>query len=232
MYILKDSTDLAIIGKSFPQSHMSKDYPHYLEKSIQLINYDKFVDYEPFLKSFAVEYRAKLTDNISCLAGPAALLISEKLLNIFLQSNIENYQYFEANVIYHKKDYKYYFFFIHGQDYSLVDYKNMVFHGVSNPPYSDFYRQLHEQEGTKRKEIKVETPSQIINWQKLYPDYPNREYEGLKLNHANIHTDMIRLPFLLDGSYFVSETLKNKIEAAKCTGLDFRTKDWRERPIL
>ena len=228
MYILKDSTDLAVIGKSFPQSHMSKDYPHYLERSIQLINYDKFVDYEPFLKSFAVEYRAKLTDNISCLAGPAALLISEKLLNIFLQSNIENYQYFEANVIYHKKDYKYYFFFIYGQDYRLVDYQNMKFWAMDERYYYE--------NKTRRLEAKIDRPETLINWSKIktypYVEYPYLEYEALKLNHANIHTDMIRLPFLLDGSYFVSEELKNKIETAKCTGVDFDTVARRGKLIL
>ena len=43
---------------------------------------------------------------------------------------------------------------------------------------------------------------------------------------------MIRLPFLVNGGYFVSEALKNKIVEAKCTGIDFRTKDWQEKPIL
>jgi hypothetical protein len=233
MYLLTNSTDLNIIGKEYPQSHMSKDYPNYSRESIQSIIYDKQVDYKPYLNSFDVKYRAKLTDNISCLANSNALLISEKLLNIFLTSNIDHYQYFEANVIYHKKDYKYYLFFIYGQDYSLVDYQNMKFWGVSSLTYSDTYRSPgEERQGGKKKEIKVETLSQIINWQKLYPDYPNREYEALKLNHSNISTDMIRLPSLISSSYFVSEELKNKIEAAKCTGLDFRTKDWRERPIL
>lgn len=235
MFLLADSIDRTVIGNAFPQSqHMAKDYPNNSEGSIQRIDYTNPLNYEPFLKSFQVEHRAKLTDNISSVSGGSGfLLITEKLLNIFLSSNIENHQYFEANVIYHKKDYKYFLFFIYGQDYSLVDYQNMKFWGVSPLTYSDTYRNPGEEmQGGKKKEIKVETLSQIINWQRLYPDYCNREYETLKLNYSNIHTDMIRLPFLLDGSYFVSEALKNKIEAAKCTGLDFRTKDWRERPIL
>lgn len=230
MYLLINSTDPEVIGREAFQIQKIPEYDYYAEKSIRWINFDKFIDYEPYLKSFIVNYRSKLTDMLSHVSN--AFLITEKLLNIFLHSNIEHYQFFEANVIHRNKNYKYYFFFIYGQDYSLVDYQNMIFYGISNAPYSDFYREPHEREGVKKKEIKVETPSQIINWQKLYPDYPNREYEALKLNHANIHTDMIRLPLLLSGGYFVNEVLKNKIIEAKCTGVNFRTKDWQERTIL
>ena len=228
MYILKDSTDLAVIGKSFPQSQsMSDGYPHFLEGSIQRIDYSKPVNYEPFLKSFQLEYRAKLTDNISSVSGGGGfLLISEKLLNIFLESNIENYQYFEANVIYHKKDYKYYFFFIHGQDYSLVDYQNMKFWAMDERYYYE--------NKTRRLEAKIDKPETLINWGKIktypYVEYPYLEYEALKLNHANIHVDMIKPPLTV--YYLVNEKLKDKIEAAKCTGVEFSTKDWRERPIL
>ena len=159
-------------------------------------------------------------------------VLREKLLNILLDSNIDNYQYFEAEVIHRRKHYTYYLFFIYGDNYDWVDYKNMKFWGESNRPYGDFYRQPHEQVGTQKKEIKVEVPEQFINWQKLYPDYPNRQYENLKLNHSNIHHDMIRIPSLIGNDYLVSESLKDKILQAGCTGIEFKSKDLKEQDIL
>lgn len=227
MFLLVESTNLDIIGREYPQiQRMSVDYPNNSEESVQSINYDKSVDYKPFLKSFSVEYRAKLTDMFSFTQSGYAFLISEKLLNIFLQSNIENYQYFEAHAIYHKKDYKYYLFFIHGQDYSLIDYQNMKFWAMDERYYYE--------NKTRRLEAKIDKPETLINWNKIktypYVEYPYLEYEALKLNHANIHVDMIKPPLTV--YYFVNEKLKNKIEAAKCTGVEFKTKDWRDRPIL
>jgi hypothetical protein len=228
MFLISNSTDSKEIGK-YPQiERLNNDIPNFNQISLDLLNLTEKLNYEPKL-SYTASYKAKLTDLISV---SQVLLISDKLLEILLTSNIENFQYFPVEIIHRKKTHKYNLYFIYGQDYSLVDYQNMKFWGVSSLTYSDFYREPHEREGGKKKEIKVESPFQIINWLKLYSDYSGREYEALKLNYANIHTDMIRLPSLLDGSYFVSEELKNKIEAAKCTGLDFRTKDWRERPIL
>ena len=234
MFLLSNSTNTEEVGSAGCQiQKMSSEYIHYAPTSVQMINYDKAINYTPSLRSFLVEYKANLTDNLQfVVASGNALLISEKLLNVFLVSNIENYQYFEADVIYHKKHYTYYFFYIYGQNYDLVDYKNMVFYGETNTPYSDFYREPHEKVGRKRKEIKVEKPEQIINWQELYPDFPNRQYENLRLNYANITPDMIRTPALLGNHYMVSEQLKNRIEEAGCTGLKFTTTDFFNRTIF
>lgn len=233
MLLWSDSINPIEIGAGGTQFvKMSDGYPNYSPNSVQLINYDNKLNYTPSLRSFLVEYRAKLTDSMRCgVASGAALLVSEKLLKILIGSKIENYQYFEADVIHRKKHYTYYFFFIYGQNYDLVDYKNMTFYGESQPPYSHRLGTF-DIEKIKRKEIKVENSDQIVNWQKLYPDYPNLKYEDLKLNRTNIHVDMIRLPFLLGGGYYVSEDLHNKIIEQKCTGISFRTKDWSERPIL
>lgn len=233
MYLWSNSTNVIEIGTAGTQvQKMSSEYIHYSQNSVQLINYDNKIAYTPSLRSFIVEYKAKLTDSLHfVIASGNALLISEKLLKVLLDSNIENYQYFEADVFYRKKHYLYYFFFIYGQNYDLIDYKNMAFWGESQPPYSGRLGTF-DLSKIEKKEIKVEKPEQLINWQKLYPDYPNREYEALKLNHANIHCDMIRLPFLVGGYYFVSEELRDKIVEQQCTGISFRTKDWKERPIL
>lgn len=228
MLLFTSSTILPEIG-CYPQiERLNSDIPNFQQVCSDLLNLNERLNYEPKL-SYTAAYKAKLTDLVK---ASQVLLISEKLLKILLNSNVENSQYFKVDVIHRKKIHPYYLYFIYGQNYDLVDYQNMTFKGISVPPYSDFYRKPEEQEGVKKKVIKVETPSQLINWQKLYPDFPNREYEALKLNFTNIHTDMIRLPFLVNGGYFVSEALKNKIVEAKCTGIDFRTKDWQEKPIL
>jgi hypothetical protein len=227
MFLLVNSTDIKEIGK-YPQiERLNNDIPNFNQISLDLLSLTEKLNYEPQLR-YTASYKAKLTDLVSV---SQVLLISERLLEILLSSNIENFQYFQVEIIHRKKIHKYYLCFIYGQNYDLVDYQNMKFWGVSSLTYSDTYRNPGEEmQGGKKKEIKVETPSQIMNWAKLYPDYPNLEYEHLKLNHANIHVDMIRPPLTV--YYLVSEELKNKIEAAKCTGIDFRTKDWRERPIL
>ena len=226
MYIISDSTNLLIIGKTYPQiQHMSDDYISCVEKSVQTINFNDKIDYTPNLNSFRLEFKAKLTDSLSCVpAKYGALIVSEKLLKVFLDSNIESYQYFEANVIYRKKDYKYFYFFIYGQNYDLVDYKNMKFWGESKPEYNHTIRE-YDMSTITRKEIKVEQPDQIDNWMKLYPNHPNMKYEVVKLNIENIKHDMVRLPFKIGGYYVVNEDLKNKILKAGCTGIDCIMKD-------
>ncbi len=231
MYLLVNSTNLSEIGR-YPQV---KDSNIYKESGTQIFGdflsiLDKKFnkEYLPII-NFRLHLGAKLTDFIEMNNSP---LINEKLLKIFLESNIENYQYFEVSVFKGKKEYKYYLFYIYGQNYDLVDYKNMIFYGENYAPYSDQYREPHEKVGTQKKVIKVEQAEQLVNWQKLYPDFPNMIYDNLKLNYANIQDDMIRLPFLLGGFFMISENLRNKILVAKCTGVTFRTKDWNERNIL
>ncbi len=233
MFILKNKIDSQEIGNSYPQIlHMSDDYINCIEKSVQTINFDDKIDYIPNLKSFKLEFKAKLTDSLSCVpANYGGLIISEKLLKIFLDSNTENYQYFEANVIYRKKDYKYFYFFIYGQNYDLVDFKNMQFWGESEPEYSHKIGSYDLSTITK-KEIKITSVDQIIYWMKLYPTHPKMRYEVVKLNIENIKNDMVRLPFKIGGYYIVNEDLKNKILEAGCTGIGFVTKDWQEREII
>lgn len=232
MFLLSNSTDLEEIGLEYPQiQKMSIDYPNYSAQSVQLLDINNRVDYTPFLNSFVLENKSKPTDLLSFYVSDI-LIVTEKLLKILLESNIINYQYFEADVIHRKKHYKYYLFFIYGNNYDLVDYKNMTFWGESQAPYSDQYRELHERVGTQKKEIKVNKIEQLSNWQKLYPDYPNWEYQNLIIKKEMIHTDMIRTPNFFGSNYYVSEKLKAKIVAAQCTGLDFKTKDWRDRDII
>jgi hypothetical protein len=231
MYILTNSVLESEIGRS-PRI-ASSDFHLYPEN--ELINSylgslknQRFEGTLALKGSFTMSHFAKRTDCLNAIGGH--LYVSEKLLQILLDSNIENYQYFEVDVIHRKKHYAYYLFYIYGQNYELVDYKNMVFWGESDPPYRHYYSDAPI-ESTKKREIKVESPEQLINWYNLYPEYPNLRYENLKLNYTQIHHDMIRLS-LVAGDYFVSEKLRDRIIEQKCTGLAFRTKDWQEKDIL
>ncbi|MBL7818750.1 MAG: hypothetical protein JNL70_27370 [Saprospiraceae bacterium] len=226
-YLLTNILDYEITGPVFRQIENMESISNSLNDD--LVNCNQALLYTPDL-SFTAAQKAKITDYLSCPSQ--YLIINEKLLKIFLEYKLESYQYFSTKVNHRKKQYNYYLFFIYGQNFDWVDYKNMKFIGKSNPPYSDFYREPHEKIGAQKKEIKVENPEHLINWQKLYPDYPNREYENVILNYANINSDMIRTPTLLGNHYLVSEALKNSIEQLGCTGMQFRTTDIFNRAIL
>jgi hypothetical protein len=223
MYLFTSIIDYSITGPVHSQIEKSNTIvSNYSDYSNRLNNLPKL--------ELLAAYKAKLTDYLSWASQ--YLIVSKRLLDVLFEFNIPFSQYFQVEVFHRKKQYTYYLFFIYNQSYDNVDYKNMKFIGESNPPYSDYYREPYEQIGTQKKEIKVESPEQLISWQKLCPDYPNWKYENLKLNRANIQVDMIRTPTLLGNHYFVSEQLKNKIEEAGCTGMQFRTKDIFERLIL
>ena len=228
MYLLTNNFDFTVVGSAFYQvEKLDMNIPNYHQLCSDL-GYKK-LSFVPQLRFFAA-YKAKLTDFLS--GATQYLLVTEKILKILLDFNIDNYQYFEADIVYRKKHYTYYLFYIYGDNYEWINYKNMTFLGESNRPYGDFYRKPHEQFNTQKKEIKVEKPEQLINWQKLYPDYPNQDYECLKLNHSNINQDIIRTPSLLGNHYLVSERLRNKLIEVGCTGMLFRTEDSRGRSIL
>jgi hypothetical protein len=230
MYILTNSVLESEMGR-YPQI-ASSDFHMYPENNLAnsylgSLKNQRFEGILALKGSYTLSYFAKRTDYLNL---GSHFLVNEKLLRILLDSNIENYQYFEVDVIHRKKHYAYYLFYIYGQNYELVDYKNMVFWGESDPPYRHYYSDAPI-ESTKKKEIKVDSPEQLINWRRLYPEYPNWSYENLKLNYTQIHHDMIRLS-LVAGFYFVSEKLRDRIIEQKCTGLAFRTKDWQEKDIL
>ncbi len=229
MFLFANSTDLKIIGASDFQIQEIPQSDYYDKKSVRWTDFSNPIDYTPHLNSFLINYKSKLTDMLGILNG--AFLISEKLLDIFLKANIEQYQYFVANVVYRKQNYKYYYFFIYGQNFDYVDYRNMVFIGES----AQLVENNENGQGQwifQNKEIEVEGEEQIINWQQFYPNYPRWNYKNLKLNYANIKTDMIRIPTVFNNLYFVSDKLKTQIEQAGCTGMQFRTSDIFNREIL
>ena len=215
-YKLNHSLDKNEIGSQFPQiQKMTKGYNYDSPNSVHSLSryLFKFPDFEPDLNSFVLHRSAKLTDLLSAaVISACGLLISEKLMNLFIKFTIVPMRLYEASVIEkNKTERRYYWMHIAGYNFSeKVDYSNSTF-SVDNF-------------GTKLEDIKVESLSDLLKKE----NYMREKY---KTRFIKIKGDRIILDYSVskyslfsingfDFDYYISEELRDAIFANSCTGIN------------
>lgn len=172
----------------------------------QMITSRQLYDLKPRLK-FELEKRAKLTDFLHTLQSVRPVLMSCKVKNIIEECKIIRHQYFDAKVL-DQKGNEHLYFWLHLSDPEMI--KNVDYNK------SSFYI---EEVWTRKGDVKL----------KSYEDYQNAIS---KLDVAELlSADKIVLSdkfdraldlftlLPLDNKIYISEKLKNKLEAADVTGI-------------
>lgn len=164
--------------------------------------------------SMILRKRAKKTDliSVSYLGYSSRLLISDKLKLILEKYQNENVQFFKTRIIYKDvEDSNYWVVHPYRVDYDFVDYSKSIIN---------------------KQNILSTDPKEYVNIDSKEDFIKQRTHHGTDGKiwgftiEKIVFKDKITDFFILDGvssgiGYYVSEKLKNEIEEAGCTGIEF-----------
>jgi hypothetical protein len=177
------------------------------------------IDFEPTVVDIELFAKSKILDLIEN-GGPASgkLLISSKLRSIIENYRKSGIQYFQFNVIKNKVIYSDYWI-LHMYDFNeeFIDFPNSVF--LYQKKDDDFANSYLTEDIKMRFKSKEDFEA---HKERTKENFEVTTIIKLKLKD-NITEDFFALRSVEGGiGYFVSETLKNEIENAGCTGIEFQ----------
>lgn len=211
-YSINHSSNKRILG-NYPQVKGEKHNCHVWddEKFIDRLEFKK-INFEPITSNAILYSKSNLTDliSISSIGFSRKLLVSSKLKSIIESNQQEDVRFYNSNLI--KKGIKINDYWITNPSMSRLDFidfkKSYVF---LTKNYSIKLKQVNltNNEEFLIEKSKIEYPfSLIIEKFKIYQEVKN---------------DFFVLTDVIGGiKYIVSEKLKNEIEIAKCTGIEFQ----------
>lgn len=215
-YVITPSLDVNIIG-NYPQVKEVKQNCDVWNNSkfIQNLNFEK-ASYEPITSNAVLYHKSKKTDLIDVVAMGFSkkLLISGKLKEILFNNRKTGIQFFRSG-IYHKDEFfqDYWILNMYESNMNFIDYPN-----------SDFVLTKRKPEGgTFVEKINVNNMKEFQSIFAKKQDYSYIQFyiERIKLTQ-NINEDFFMLLHVEGGvKYIVSDKLKNEINNAKCTGIEF-----------
>lgn len=216
-YIIQESGKLKIIGK-YPQT---KDIHYNCDvwnepKFIGQIHFEK-VDFDPIIANAILHPKSKQTDLIntnSAMGFSNKLLISGKLKTILEKNRKQGMQFFKSPIIQNNllvEDYWILNMSEFNNDY--VDFLNskILLEEITSENINSLYLSINS---LKDYELKIEE----IRGKKGC----NLRIEKLVLSKDKIYNDFFMIIYSFSGIYFVSEKLKQEIEDAGCTGIEFQ----------
>jgi hypothetical protein len=212
-----ESTNLAEIG-TYPQAASQVEFNLELLHKPHINTFNPFEQiYEDFF--FPVQQMtktSKLTDLISFATNTAyGLFISYELAEIIKPYVSENAQLFPVQIS--KKDVLIDYLLLHFYKFSYhnLDYEKTIFFRLRGT-------------STREEKLLISNEKELKNAIDKYK-YP----EGIEISHVSFKENLSEHFFVLQHvyggtGYYISETLKKKIEAAGCTGIKFL--EANERP--
>lgn len=225
-YAIRTSLNNKIAGTN-PQSIHARHNCHIWDepKFIDRVQF-KRIDFEPITSNAIIEKKSKLTDLISSggVGFTLKLLISGKLKKQLEKYALGKCQFFEAPVIFQDKSVKNYFI-VNPYHFDLqnIDFEN-----------STYLLKKKNKDRTRTTEIMESLSSdEFFDFidRKEEIGYSQFFVENLKLK-SEIKDSFFVLKHVEGGvKYLVSENLKQEIEDAGCTGIEFmpaemRLTDW------
>jgi hypothetical protein len=190
-------------------------------KFVEHIHFEK-VDFVPITANAILHAQSKQTDLINANASmgfSSKLLISGKLKKIIENYRKSGMQFFNSPVIQNNifvEDYWILNMFEFNNEYidfsksEVIQNKKSEDYNVSYKTFKEkLYFENFEQFNRKRKEVWSVRQESI-------------SIEKLNLHLEKINEDFFSLQFVFGQLYFVSETLKQEIGDAGCTGIEFQ----------
>lgn len=218
-YTVTNSADEKIIGAVYPQCHsFVKGITE--EDEERFYNFDEYFNKKECLPPFELKldgykfyYRCKLTNFVSHVSSEL-LLMDKTALDLMLQFNLGQHIVIPATVYKSNNPLELFFLYIANPIMKYIDFPKCIFEITKwDTPIKakitdlrnyqalcDFEHKMWKTD----KDFAYTTPCFIS----LSPDFP-------------MQLDIFRIPRLDGGSYFMSDRLKNAIEEAELTGLNF-----------
>lgn len=212
-YSIQFSMNNKIVGKFFQSENIVYNYEDVSNPKFLNNIYFKKIDFDPIVSIPILHKKAKITDLISNVnaGGNLHLIISEKLKNIIEKYRTKGLQFFKTSIV--KDNIEYY------NHFSINMYE-------SNMDFIDFeksnvvVRVKKKEGGTELKTIGVNTLDDFLST----VDYHKEKMEMVTINNIFLNERVSEDFFLLKNGvkYIVSEKLKQEIEDAGCTGIEFQ----------
>lgn len=213
IYKIKNSLNYKVIGV-YPQVETG-EYPVINGNPNFIGNvYMNFMPTEPDLPRPILKKKAKMTDYISAgiMGLSSRLLVSNKLKLVLEKYKNENVQFFNTSIIYKDvEDFDYWVVHPYKVDYDFVDYSKSII-SKENILGSD-----------PKEYVTIDDTEEFIK-QRTHHSTDGKIW-GFTIEKVAFK-DKLTDFFILDGvsggiGYYVSEKLKQEIEEAGCTGIEF-----------
>ncbi|MGH2664398.1 imm11 family protein [Flavobacterium sp.] len=186
------------------------DEPRFVER----VHFNK-IDFEPITANAVLYARSKPTDLISVvgMGFTLKLLVSTKLKEILERNRNTGLQFFKAPIIHNEQSI---------DDYWILNFFEKSMEAI-NYELSDIY--ITHNSIRKIEKLELKSYNEFL---KAKDNIDKEGYpkgiliEKFKIK-GNIHTDFLLLTDVKGGAkYIVSENLKQEIEDANCTGIEFQ----------
>lgn len=210
-FIINHSLNLKIVGKYF----QSEDISNYLGENPKFLNNIFFekIDFIPITPIPILHKKAKITDLISNVNGGGSLhlVMSEKLKNIIEKYRNTGLQFFETSII--KNDVQFHNYFslnVYEDNMNFVDFEK------SNITV----RIKKKGGGTELKSVKLHSLQEYIKLVECHKE----KMELVTIENIFLRDIVNEDFFMLKNrvNHIVSEKLKQEIENAGCTGIEFQ----------
>lgn len=220
-FMLDHSTSPKIIGRRFPQISDLSDgfnYDRDAPNSIFRVNIWGELPANLAIPNYVLHGHAKRTDLISSGGQHSHLmLISTDLKKLIQDFKLPKIQTFGTKVVRNKDSYEYYVFFLPENLYQFIDFSLSSFALVP----------MGGERPVAIQKPEIHTLTEFEKWVKEYPYLIRINSKRLKvvaeklvLDTKNIPYDIFRIIGPVSG-YFLSERIKNAIQEAGLTGLEF-----------
>jgi len=199
-----------------------KDYNHkssiYDPKYIGRIRHEK-IDFIPYLLDIELFGNSKIADLIESGGQVSTkLILSDKLKSIIEKHRKTGMQFFNINIL-QKKDIHTNYWILNMYEFNLefINFKDcLVYHEKKSDDYDTSYK-------TENIIIKPKSYIEFLT----YREKAQEKMEIIKIEKLSILDSISENFFMLKHvnggvGYFVSETLKDEIEDAGCTGIEFQ----------
>ncbi|MGB4837774.1 MAG: hypothetical protein WBP08_02165 [Saprospiraceae bacterium] len=212
LYLLKESTDLSVIGKNYPQIQ-EFDKEDLTQTNLSITDCDGKISSTFHISRMIVEKEAKITDLLSSSPMTNFLILSSKVTEKFAELNLGMYQIFSFDFLYKNR--------IYGTHNAMYFVRNPEVLNLIDWDKSKFYK-------TKDWHKTILDEYKFTNWDEMR-DF-HKQFWGhkdfsllykLKINYEN-QFDLVnfRYPGFPSG-YVCTEKLKNLIENEGFTGFAF-----------
>ncbi|WP_195652690.1 imm11 family protein [Bacteroides cellulosilyticus] len=215
-FIVEDSLDEKVVGKDFPQAYKfikgyNPDAPNML---FSIYKYRKsFPDYIPDLDGIMLSGSAKLTNIVSNGFSPFFFIIDERVKQLLEQYKLCPHRFYPLGLYKRKVKYNYFLLYIVSNYIDYVDCAKTSFieyNIASGKKFGDVFIKSKDELFQKRDEIKKEKGYTQTIWGNRI--VMNDQFDS-ELDFFTITR--------IDGRQYISERLKNAIEANGLTGWVF-----------
>lgn len=220
-YQIKHSLQKKDFGNSYPQSQDSINNTDVLlwEEPRHINNwFGKKINFEPILSYPILNKKARVTDLINSVIYSSSLVISSKLKSILEKYTEEGVQYFKNTILHNDKEYTDYWLLHPYQfNHEYIDFQNSI---IDYKKKADDYKVSYK---TNLILLSVNTISEFEE----YLEMARKKLEVITIQKLFLKEDIINKDFFVlryafGGMFFVSEKLKQEIENAGCTGIEFK----------